>query len=105
MIFKFEEIWSESKLDVSEVFYSIELVYVHDPVVDLLVENMTEMDMMIDTRPSYPSNKLTFTIADFTKDDVIHSFNIFLNLNDQYDVDVVLEDSKRNFLNSFRFFF
>ena len=101
MIFKFEEIWSESKLDVSEVFYSIELVYVHDPVVDLSIENMTEMEMMIETRPSYPSNKLTFSITDFTKDKVIHYFNIMLFLNEQYDVDVVIEDSKRNFLNTF----
>ena len=63
------------------------------------LENMTEM--MIDTRPTYPSSKLTFTIANITKDKAIRFFNIYLTLNGTFDVDVVLEDSKRNFLNSF----
>ena len=67
----------------------------------LSVTNMREMKMIIETRPSYPSDKLTFNIADFTKDKVIQFFNIDLNLNEQYDVDAVLEDSKRNFMNSF----
>ena len=68
---------------------------------DLYLEDMINMEMVIENRPSYPSNKLTFTIADEIKDKVIKFFSIYLNLNDKYDVDLVLEDSKRNFMNSF----
>ena len=71
-------------------------------VVDLSLENMREMEMVIENqRPSYPTNKLTFTIDDEIKNKVIKYFSIALNLNDKYDVDLVLEDSKRNFMNSF----
>ena len=69
-----------------------------------LPTNMTEMKMMIETRPRYPSNKLTFTIADITKGTNIRYFNINFNPKATFDVDVFLEDSKRNFLNSFSFF-
>ena len=68
-----------------------------------LVSEMTEMNMMIETRPRYPSSKLSFTIANMTKDNPIRFFNIYLNLNDQFDVDVVLENSQRNLLNSFTY--
>ena len=71
-----------------------------------LVSEMTEMNMMIETRPRYPSSKLSFTIANMTKDNPIRFFNIYLNLNDQFDVDVVLENSQRNLQNSsFSFLF
>ena len=65
------------------------------------------MKMMIETRPSYPSDKLTFNVAGLTKDKVIKFFylNIYLILNEKYDVNVVLEDSKRNFMNSFESFY
>ena len=62
--------------------------------------NMTEMKMMIETRPRYPSNQLTFTIANITKG-TIRFVNIFLSSDAKFDVDLFLEDSKRNFLNSF----
>ena len=66
---------------------------------------MSEMQMMIDTRPTrYPSNKRTFTIADITKNKQIRTLDIYLNLSAKFDVNVLLEDSKRNFLNSFYFF-
>ena len=66
----------------------------------LSFEEMKEMKMMIETRPSYPSNKQTFTINHFSKDKVVRFFNIILILNEvNFDVHVVLEDSKRNFLN------
>ena len=57
--------------------------------------NMTEKKMMIDTRPRYPSNKLTFTIANITKGTNIRFLDINLNLNSKFDVDLLLEDSKR----------
>ena len=69
----------------------------------LLPTNMTEMRMMIETRPRYPSNKITFNIANMAKGTTIRVVNIELNLNSKFDVDIFLEDSKRNFLNSFNF--
>ena len=84
-----------------EVYNKVSMEFIRDQTLYLSVEDMTNMKMMIESRPSYPSNKLTFSIADFTKDTVIQFFNIALNLNEQYDVDVVLEDSKRNNMNSF----
>ena len=61
---------------------------------------MSDRKMLIDTRPRYPSNKLSFTIADIMNNTSIRFFNIFLNLNEQFDVAVVLEDSQRNLLSS-----
>ena len=83
------------------VFHRIYLEFNTDDY--LSVGNMREMKMMIETRPSYPSDKLTLNVADLTKDRVIKFFyfNLFLNLNEKYDVNLVLEDSKRNFMNSF----
>ena len=66
--------------------------------------NMTEMKMMIGTRPRYPSNKLTFTIANLTRGKIIRYVDLIFNSNTIFDVDVSLEDSKRNYLNSFQFF-
>ena len=70
---------------------------------------MTELKMMIETRPGYPSNKLTFSITNVTKGKAIPYIDIYLNYNAQFDadvgIDVFLEDSKRNFLNSFLFCF
>ena len=66
--------------------------------------NMTEMKMMIETRPRYPSNKLTFTIANLTKGKIIRYFCLYFNSNATFDVDVSLEDSNRNLLNSFQCF-
>ena len=63
---------------------------------------LTDM-VTITTRPTYPSSKLTFTIANETKNKDIRFFTIGLTSNKQFDVDLVLEDSKRNFLNSFLF--
>ena len=89
-----------------KVFKSLELAYDNDGFDSYLPTNMAEMKMMIETRPRYPSNKLTFTMANITKGKRIHFLNIKLNSsNTIFDVDVSLEDSKRNFLNSFRLSF
>ena len=66
--------------------------------------NMTEMKMMIETRPRYPSNKLTFTIANLTRGKITRYIALHFNSYVIFDVDLFLEDSKRNLLNSFRFF-
>ena len=65
----------------------------------LSFESPTSIDPVC-TRPTYPSSRLTFSIANLTKDKAIRFFNLGLILNEKYDIDVVLEDSKRNFLNS-----
>ena len=67
-----------------------------EPILDTYWStNMTEKKMMIETRPRYPSNKLTFTIANITKGTNIRFLDIILNLNAKFDVDLLLEDSKR----------
>ena len=66
--------------------------------------NMTEMKMMIETRPRYPSNKLTFTIANLTRGKIIRYVDLIFNSITIFNVDVSLEDSKRHYLNSFQFF-
>ena len=58
------------------------------------------LKMMVETRPTYPSDRLTFNQANITIAKSIRYFNIFFNLNNQFDVNVILEDKKRNFLNS-----
>ena len=94
-----------------EVFESLEVAYYkidadqNHEIEIILSSHMEEMEMIIDTRPRYPSNKLTFTVANITKGTNIHFIDINLNSSVKFDVDVLLEDSKRNFLNSFVCFF
>ena len=105
----FEDVLAEGKYDVSEVFNSIYLDYhnishqiVKSESAEFDLTEMKKMMMLINTKPTYPSSKLTFTISNITKYRVIEFFDILLpNLNGTFDVDVVLEASKRNFLNSF----
>ena len=65
-----------------------------------VVREMIEKEMMMETRPRFPSNKLSFTIANITKDKLIRYFSIYM-LYGQFDVNIILEDSQRNFLSSF----
>ena len=88
---------------MSEVFGNLGIDY--EQSVDNLsfdLSTMRDKKMVMENhRLSYPSNKLTFTIANSIKEKALFKWlNIYINLNDQYDVDVVLEDSKRNFTNS-----
>ena len=119
-IYLFKDVWSESRVDVMKAFDSVGLFTAEkNTIPDTADKNafplyhfdfygppkMSEMHMMIDTRPTrYPSNKRTFTIADITKNKQIRTLDIYLNLSAKFDVNVLLEDSKRNFLNSFYFF-
>ena len=102
-----QDVWSESKLDVLDVLESTDFTYyvtdnqkTQSKSDSFSVDEMTEMKMIIDARPRYPSNKLSFTIANITKDKPIRFFNILLNLNAEFDVDAILEDSQRNLLSS-----
>ena len=54
-------------------------------------------EMMIATRASYPSEKLTITLANRTRHKFIRWINLWLDLSGkQHAVEVFLEDSKRN---------
>ena len=44
---------------------------------------------------NYPSDKLSLNIANLTKSKLMRFFNIYLQLNGQFDVEILLEDSKR----------
>ena len=63
--------------------------------------NLTSKMMRLDKRPSYPADKLTFTIDNITRNRDIRFLNVYLNLNGQFDVDLILEDSKRIFSELF----
>ena len=97
---------SESKLDVLDVFQKSWFSYYNTDqktisISPLLgVSEMRAKEMIIETRPRYPSDKVSFTITNMTKDKPIRFFNILLNLNAEFDVDVILEDSQRNLLSS-----
>ena len=92
-----------------KIFKSLEMAYYN--IGDLnagsqydvyLPSNMTEMKMMIETRPRYPSNKLTFTIANnLLKGTTFQFFNIYLSSYGESNIDIFMEDSKRKFMNSF----
>ena len=110
--FFFEDIWTQSREDVMNVFGSLLMVYYNNSDQNAgsqydtyLPTNMTEKKMMIETRPRYPSNKLTFSIANIAKGKTIPYIILNLNAKLDADIDVILEDSKRNFLNSLLFCF
>ena len=61
--------------------------------------NLTTMEdnnMILETRSTYPSDKMTLTLADVPRDKSIVFLNIYLDMNDEFDVALVLEDSRRN---------
>ena len=95
-----EDILTEAKLDVLEVLHRVTLEIKN--ITDMIKIGVEDMkDMMIETRTRYPSDKITFTIPGVTKNKLIRFFNIGLNLNGKFGVDIILEDSQRNFLSSF----
>ena len=102
------DILASGKLDVLEVFDSVSLDYYNttdqgeeNQWVSFTLKNMRERKMMIETRPRYPSDQLTFTVAHIMKHKAVRYFDIELNLNERFDVGLVLQDYQRNFPNSF----
>ena len=99
-----EDIWSQSRFDVVKSLKSLNISYgnIGERRLDYsyLPANMEEMNMMIETRPRFPSDKLTFTIADITEVPPIRYFDIYFFMTGQFDLDFVLEDSRRNFWGS-----
>ena len=73
-----QDILEASKFDIISAFNGLELVVYHESSGEreLQVYNLTltvkEMEkMMVETRPCYPTDKLTFSIADLTRDKTI----------------------------------
>ena len=99
---------TESRLDVLEVFDLVDFVYYNmtDRITRSNSEkywltNLTSKMMRLDTRPSYPADKLTFTIDNITRNRDSRFLNVYLTLNGQFGVDLILEDSKRIFSELF----
>ena len=61
--------------------------------------NISQMKrLMIMTRPTYPSEKMTFSLAKVcSKNKFVYFFNIYVKLHKHFDVRLILEDSRRNF--------
>ena len=55
--------------------------------------------MILPTRTIYPADKMTVTLADLPKNNAISFIDICLDMNDKFDVALVLEDSKRKELS------
>ena len=51
-------------------------------------------DMIIPTRPLYPSDRLTLDIANTTRNKLLQCVTLIFNLND-CDINVLLEDKPR----------
>ena len=64
--------------------------------------NMLDMK---DTRPVYPSEKHTFGINELkSSDKVIHGLSISFKRSESFDINIMLEDSKRNYIGDIEFF-
>ena len=59
--------------------------------------------MLINTRPSfYHYDKLTFSIANKSVSTIV-TLSLMFRLTDQFDIDIILEDSKRKSMNFYLF--
>ena len=54
-------------------------------------------DFLVETRSNFPSDKVTLNISDLTRDRFILWFNIFFKVNGKHHLDLLLEDSAREF--------
>ena len=97
------EILEESKFNLLDIFNSVGLDYWYTDdgqrEFNSIIFNLTSLEdnnMILDTRSTYPSDKVTLTLADVPRDKSIVFLNIYLDLNDEFDVALVLEDSRRN---------
>ena len=55
---------------------------------------MKKLNVMISTRPVYPTNKLTFFPKDFNKDKV-DWIDVYLKADLKFDVEIIFEDAQR----------
>ena len=102
----FLDILEESKFSVSDVFKEVGLDYLYTgskgKEFERLSFNLADLknkSMILPTRSIYPSDKMTFTLADLPRDKTIIAQKIYLEMNEQFDVALILEDSKRKELS------
>ena len=99
----FLDILEKSKFKVMDVFDSVVLDYWSEGrEYNSISFNLTDLknnSMILPTKSIYPSDKMTFTLADLTRHKTISFLNIYLEMNEQFDVALVLEDSKRKELS------
>ena len=101
-----QDILEASKFDIISAFNGLELVVYHESSgeIELQVYNLTltvkDMEkMMVETRPCYPTDKLTFSIADLTRDKTIQFLGLmFFSNKSEYkfnSISIMLEDTQR----------
>ena len=76
-------------------YYNITDKTTESKVDSISMAEMAESRMIVKTRPSYPSNSLTFQIENLAHDKEIRFLNINLVLNGYFEVDLILEDLHR----------
>ena len=99
----FLDILEKSKFKVMDVFDSVVLDYWSEGrEYNSISFNLTDLknnSRILPTRSIYPSDKMTFTLPDLNRDKTIVFLNIYLDMYEQFDVGLVLEDSKRKELS------
>ena len=78
-----------------DVFHSVDLGYWQTFNRTTLEKN----SMILPTRTIYPADKMTLTLADLPREKNLQFIDICLDMNDKFDVALVLEDSKRKELS------
>ena len=58
---------------------------------------------MIRTRPTFPSDKITFSLERMTEDKEIRYIGVFFSKSRNFDLELFLEDSERYIIRSFSF--
>ena len=90
-----EDIWNESINDVSN---QVKGIHINEENKNYELEfNANKMEE-IKTRPSYPADKTTFAIKN---GEFIRTLEFNFRNNRKYDINVILEDNKRNEVNYF----
>ena len=105
-LYSFLDILEKNKFSILDVFTWVSLDYWYTGSkgrqFDSILFNLTTLEnntMLLPTRSTYPSDKITFTLADLPRDKTLTFLNIYLHLNEQFDVALILEDSKRKELS------
>ena len=96
--FDFLDVWNGSKYDILDIFKYSWIIRDHffndKQIIDV-------RDFKIETRPSFLYyDSFTLNITNKVKDGIIHSLAMQFLTNDKFDINILLEDSKRKLMNS-----
>ena len=97
------DIYKKSKLDISESLSSIWIQYLdYDAhgIDDSEIDKTAMKEFLVDTKAIYPSDMQTFRLDTIVKGKIIRWLTFYINITEDYDVDILLEDSKRSIINS-----